>query len=154
MTELDKIPSAGDPAQKLLISGAGCIRKNLEVIEIRLEIEMTNNNGGSGGKWYPSAKVRKEIEDYLTVSGLVRKPFGFQASIRLTRILGKRQSLWDSDSGLRGNSKELIDALVACGWFVDDGPKYIKETQFRQDATQRKNGPAILLEVFPVGTWI
>ena len=32
------------------------------------------------------------------------------------------------------NLKELIDALVVVGWFVDDGPKYISEVRFRQRA--------------------
>jgi hypothetical protein len=48
----------------------------------------------------------------------------------------------------RGNVKELIDSLVELGWFVDDGPKWITHCDYRQDASQRINGPSVMIEVF------
>jgi len=113
-----------------------------------LPIELTNGNDGRGSKWYSSAKVRKRIETTLRGLGLVRQPFEYQVAIRLTRVLGKGQQFWDSDSFYRGNSKELIDALVACGWFHDDGPKWIVDATGKQDASQRVNGPCVIVEVF------
>ena len=65
----------------------------------------------------------------------------------ITRILGKGQRLWDSSSIGRGNWKEIEDALVAIGWFHDDGPKWITETRFFQDAGQRQNGPAVRVRI-------
>jgi hypothetical protein len=50
---------------------------------------------------------------------------------------------------LRGNYKEIEDALVACGWFVDDSMQYIAITIGKQDETRRKEGPAIELEILP-----
>ncbi len=79
---------------------------------------------------------------------LKRDPFKFPVKLTLTRILGPNQRLWDADSVLRGNAKQLVDSLVAVGWFHDDSMKYITQVIGAQDATQRENGPAVLIEVF------
>jgi hypothetical protein len=50
---------------------------------------------------------------------------------------------------LRGNYKEIEDALVACGWFTDDSTDHIALTVGKQDATRRKEGSAIELEILP-----
>ena len=118
-----------------------------EILRIQLPIELTNGNDGRGSKWFNSARLRKSIEIDLRNLGHSRAPFEFPVNIHLIRILGPRQSFWDSDSGFRGNAKELIDALVAVGWFVDDGPKWIKSATFSQDARQRKNGPGVCIVV-------
>jgi hypothetical protein len=80
--------------------------------------------------------------------GLVSVPFEFPVEVHVTRILGPRQSFWDSSSVLRGNYKEIEDSLVAVGWFHDDSTKYITNTAGFQDATQRENGPAVKIEIF------
>ena len=98
-------------------------------------IELTNGNDGRGGRWFSSAKIRKQIEATLIACGHRRaEPFDAPVSLLVTRVMGKRQKAWDADSWQRGNLKELIDALVVVGWFVDDGPKYISEVRFRQRA--------------------
>lgn len=114
-----------------------------------LDWELTNNNNGQSKSWYNSANERHMIESYLLSEQLKRtQPYGAPTWIRITRVLGKGQRLWDMSSGLRGNSKQLIDAFVAIGWFVDDCPKYVKEVRFAQDSSQRQKGPSILFEVF------
>ena len=118
------------------------------IITRTIPIELTNDNNGRGNKWFSSAKVRKEIEATLRVLGLERDPFDHPVRIHITRVLGSGQRFWDEDSKLRGNSKELIDALVAVGWFVDDGPKYVTDVTASQDASQRVNGPCVVVEVF------
>lgn len=114
---------------------------------ITLPFELTNGNDGRGSKWFSSAKLRKGFEDSLRAMRLVREPFDYPVTIDVTRVLGPRQSLWDSSSIGRGNWKEIEDALVACGWFHDDGPKYITRTTFHQDATRRKDGPCIVVSI-------
>ena len=52
----------------------------------------------------------------------------------MIRLLGKGQRLWDYDSIGRGSAKELLDAVVATGWFVDDGPQWITGCRYDQDA--------------------
>jgi hypothetical protein len=114
-----------------------------------LPFELTNGNDGRGGKWFSSSKLRKKFEKDLRLLGLVRQPFPHPVVVTVTRILGPRQSLWDSSSIGRGNWKEIEDALVACGWFVDDSPKYITRTIFEQDVTNRGDGPAVLVAIAP-----
>ena len=100
-----------------------------------LPIELTNGNDGRGGRWFSSAKVRKQIEETFIACGHRRSmPFEAPVSLLVTRVMKKYQSAWDADSWQRGNLKELIDALVVVGWFTDDGPKYISEVRFRQRA--------------------
>jgi hypothetical protein len=111
-----------------------------------LPIELTNGNDGRGSKWFKSSKIRKQIAIVLFTEK--RKPFDYPVAIRITRILGRKQQLWDSDSVGRGNAKELIDSLVELGWFHDDGPKWITHCDYRQDSSQRENGPSVLVEVF------
>lgn len=115
-----------------------------------LPIELTNGNDGRGNKWFSSAKVRKQIEQTLRALRLEREPFNHPVRVHVTRILGKGQRLWDSSSIGRGNWKEIEDALVAVGWFHDDGPQWITETRFFQDANHRPDGPATLVAVYGV----
>jgi len=116
-------------------------------VNITLPFELTNGNDGRGSKWFSSAKLRKGFEDNLRKLGHVREPFGYPVAVTVTRILGPRQSLWDSSSIGRGNWKEIEDAMVACGWFHDDGPKYITRTTFEQDANHRGEGPAVMVHI-------
>jgi hypothetical protein len=98
-----------------------------------LPVVLTNYNNGQSRTWKISASERKKIERILLANGHQRKvPFGEPVVVRITRVLGYKQGLWDSDSGLRGNAKQLVDSLVACGWFIDDSAKYITETRFGQ----------------------
>lgn len=110
-------------------------------------IELTNGNDGRGHRFWSSAKCRKDLEQKLRLSGLTRSPFNFPVKITVTRILGKGQRLWDSSSIGRGNWKELEDALVSCGWFTDDSPRFVTMTDFRQDDCRRNQGPAVELHI-------
>ena len=112
-----------------------------------LPFELNNGNDGRGSKWFSSANVRKKFEKSLRLLGMVYVPLDTPVAVTVTRVLGKGQRKWDSSSGLRGNWKEIEDAMVACGWFHDDGPKWITETTFRQDDSRRKDGPAIIVEM-------
>jgi hypothetical protein len=116
---------------------------------IILPIKLTNGNTGRGNAWYMSAAFRDKVEKKLRRLGLARQPFQMPVTVTVTRILGRGERLWDSSSILRGNYKEIEDALVAIGWFVNDSPKYIRWTNGRQDDTRRSKGPAIELEILP-----
>lgn len=116
-----------------------------------LPFELTNGNTGRGHQWFRSAKLRKQFEAGIRAMGLARKPYDVPCNVTVTRVLGKGQRLWDSSSIGRGNYKELEDALVACGWFVDDSPKHITRTLFRQDESRREEGPFTEIQVTPSG---
>lgn len=113
-----------------------------------LPIELTNGNDGRGNKWCSSSRVRKKIEEILRLMGHEREPIDGPCCVHITRILGPNQRLWDADSILRGNAKELLDALVSLGWFVDDGPKWIKQVVGFQDDARRNEGPSVVVTVF------
>lgn len=112
-----------------------------------LPFDLTNGNEGRSKSWYKPAAVRKKFERNLILYGFRRKPFEKKVIVKVTRILGKGQRLWDSSSVLRGSYKELEDALVAVGWFHDDSPKFIENTFSYQDDSRRSEGPAIEIEV-------
>jgi len=118
------------------------------ILRETIKLNLTNGNDGQGRAWYKTASTRKAIEQQLKVQDLKRDPFEFPVKVTLTRILGPNQRFWDADSVLRGNAKQLIDSLVAVGWFHDDSMKFITQVIGAQDATQRENGPAVLIEVF------
>jgi hypothetical protein len=118
----------------------------------RIPFDMSNSNDGQGHAWYRTAAVRKAISDQLARQGMQRETFQFPVRLRVTRILGPRQRLWDSDSILRGSYKQLQDTLVDAGWFHDDSPKYITEVLGKQDKDNRSEGPAVLIEVFKDGS--
>ncbi len=125
--------------------------KDEPIVSIVLPVELTNGNDGRGSKWFSSAKVRKDMERVLAVYR--RDPFDQPVRVVVTRFLGKGQRLWDSSSVLRGNWKEIEDALVALGWWHDDCPKWIVKTEGEQDDSQRDEGPAVLVDVFEVTNW-
>lgn len=115
----------------------------------RLPFELTNGNDGRTKSWYKPAKIRKDIETQLRLLQLGQaEPFVDPVAVEVLRILGPGQRLWDYSSGLRGNWKEIEDALVAVGWFADDGPKHIKRVWFDQDASRREDGPSIVVSVY------
>jgi hypothetical protein len=120
------------------------------LLAVELPIELTNGNDGRGSRWYRSDAVRKRLERLVRDLRLVRSPFRHEVRLEITRVLGARQRLWDADSVGRGNAKELVDSLVACGWFADDGPKWITACDYRQDNTRRADGPCVVVRVFAV----
>jgi len=120
----------------------------MKLLDVTLPIEINNRNKGQGHHWISTHKTRQEMERTLCLLGMKRQPFDVPVRVVATRILGKGQKLWDSSSILRGSYKQLEDALVACGWFHDDSPKYITETIGRQDSKHRSTGPAVRIEVY------
>lgn len=144
MTKTSKVLPNRDPCEDRGLLGS----EKVEVLRAVLPIELTNGNDGRGCRWFRSAKVRDDLERILRALRHVREPFDFPVSLTVTRILGPRQKLWDVSSCGRGNWKELEDALVACGWFHDDGPRWIESIAWEQDGTQRKNGPAVEITVY------
>lgn len=118
------------------------------VLSVTLPMELTNGNNGQGHSWHHTAKDRKDYEPCLKALGHVRKPFKTKMNMRITRILGTRQHLWDQSSVLRGSAKQLEDALVSCGWFVDDSPDWIGLVIGDQEVPTKRGKPQVKIEVF------
>jgi hypothetical protein len=107
--------------------------------------KLTNGNDGRGNAFWKSAKFRKTCEQYLRANQMARKPFECPVVVHVTRMFSGRERPWDSSSIGRGNWKEIEDALVAVGWFHDDGPKWILRTVFNQ---RKHNETCVMVEVF------
>jgi hypothetical protein len=104
---------------------------------IELPIELTNNNTGRTQHFGRSASQRKKYERIIRVKFGQQVPFSSKVEIVVQRVLAARQRLWDFSSVLRGNWKEIEDALVACGFLSDDGPEYVGLCIGDQDAETR-----------------
>lgn len=114
-----------------------------------LSIELKNSNDGRGHSFYRTNATRNNIARDLSI--LISRPddtYEGPLNLVLTRILGKRQQLWDPDSVLRGTAKELIDSIVEMGFLLDDGPRQLGIVLGLQDASQREIGPAIQLDFY------
>ena len=121
------------------------------LLTVTLPIELTNGNQGRGGHWAATKRRRDDYESLIILMGHRRKPFDCPVRIQVTRLRGRRQRAWDSDSWQRGNLKEIIDSLVACGWFHGDDRRWIAETTFNELAFG-KHGyalPATRIDVLP-----
>ena len=119
------------------------------LLDIVLPIELSNRNDGQGHSFWRTVAEKKVFSKQL--SFYKRQPFKIPTFVAVTRILGKRQQLWDYSSGLRGSWKQLEDALVDAGWWYDDGPEYITGIIFRQDSGNRHNGPAVRIQIWQSG---
>ena len=120
-----------------------------ELVErLVLPIELTNGNEGRTKHFGASASRRKNYEQLIALSCGRRSPISEPVTVTVNRILGRGQRLWDSSSILRGNYKELEDALVACGFFHDDGPSWILSTIGTQDDSRRSEGPSVEISIY------
>jgi len=111
--------------------------------KIRLPVRLTNNNAGRTQHFGRSANQRKRYERIIRAEFGQQKPFDVAVQIVVIRVLGKNERLWDYSSILRGNWKEIEDALVACGFLVDDGPNYVKLVIGVQETLERERGPCV-----------
>jgi len=118
-----------------------------KMITLEIPIPLTNNNDGQSRHWSKANQHKQTFAKTLAIMRMKATPPERKQRVTITRILGKGQSLWDADSVLRGNAKQLLDSLVDAGYFVDDSPKYITEVFGKQDATRREDGPAIRVEI-------
>lgn len=112
-----------------------------------LPVPLSNNNDGQTRHWGKSVAYKTMYARTLAQLRFKAVPPTYQQKIVITRILGKKERLWDADSVLRGSAKQLIDSLVGAGFLIDDSPKYLTEAIGRQDATRREDGPAIEIEI-------
>ena len=121
-----------------------------QIRSITLPIEITNDNEGRSKHWTKAANRKHNYAKILRIMGGKVEPLETSCRIEITRILGAGQRLWDADSIGRGSVKELIDSFVACRWLHDDGPKWVSEVTYRQDASDRKAGPSVKVDFYEV----
>ncbi len=130
---------------------------------IILDRELKNANNGQSKHWSTSHKERQAWAVAVR-DGWIKDVSGVEShtddwwecasdpdtkiGLIVTRHLGKRQRLWDSDSVLRGNAKQCIDALISAGMAVDDSPAFVEWTIGVQDDSNKEAGPYTTIEVY------
>ncbi len=117
----------------------------LRLIEVELPIRLSNSNDGRGHSFWRTKRKRDEFEATLRLYGDIRTPLDDPVFVRVTRLYSGRERAWDYSSGLRGDWKELEDSLVACGWFHDDSPKWIRGVVFDQ---HKRDQSGTRIEIF------
>ena len=137
---------------------------------IHLPMKLKNNNQGQGHHWSGSHRERRAASEAVakaeyryTMDGhttigctLLEWLSGPHTSygklgIIVWRVLGPRERLWDADSVLRGNYKQIQDALIEAGLAEDDSPKYIDWVLGRQDKERRDEGSSVEIELYDLG---
>lgn len=131
-----------------------------KICTLFLDAELRNYNAGQGRHWGMTHAEKKRMQNavlsaQLDIDGQLLPmrekwhgnqnkifPLG-KCDITVCRILGRGQRLWDADSVMRGNCKQLIDSIVDAGIIHDDGPKYVGLCLGLQDPSRREIGPAI-----------
>ena len=130
------------------------------ILTISIDAELKNQNTGQTRHWSTAHREKKTMttalrEGRILYPGdgnlrfgvfcreIMMHPFDCVVDVTVKRILGKGQRLYDPDSILRGNCKQLIDAVVDAGLLVDDSTRHIGRVLGLQDANQRERGPSI-----------
>lgn len=114
---------------------------------IDIDIVLTNGNNGQGRQWYETDNEVKRCKKLLRELKYVFRPLEFPVKLRITRLIGKGKQYWDPSSILGGNIKQLIDAMVACDWFVDDSRKWVTAVIPHQ-MERRDKPPGVRIEIF------
>lgn len=120
-------------------------------VSIVLPIPLQNSNEGRAGTWHKSANSRKSIEGTLRLFRHVYDPSDMPpVKLTITRLWGRGQKPLDEDSLGRGNAKQLIDSMVACGWLVDDSRPHVMQCDYRQ----RKSDDGIAATLVEMTRWM
>jgi len=106
-------------------------------------------------EWLPSANAMLRMSGWRLKQHVKRQaintfgtnpfPLKTRGVVHITRVLGPRQRFMDQDN-LRLIMKPLVDALVTCGYLVNDNEVWA-DISYRQDETRREIGPRIELEI-------
>ena len=138
------------------------------IAEIEVPMKLKNNNQGQGRHWSGSHKERRiaseavaqaicwphpatESDKPVKLSEWIsqqKKGRDGKLGLVVNRVLGKRERLWDADSVLRGNYKQIQDALIEAGLAEDDSPKYIDWVLGMQISEWRDQGPKVVIDVY------
>lgn len=135
------------------------------LVKVVVNANVANRNDGQGRHWSTSSKAKKRLFESCRQAEFYRWcdelddwspsdlkscqiPSRQRVDILATRILKPKQRLWDPDSILRGEFKQLLDSLVQLRVIEDDGHKYVNFVVGDQDPNRRHAGPAFELIFF------
>ena len=119
-------------------------------LTLELPIQLLSKNARDKLHYRARHKLRRE---YGAVIELIyprrEEPPRVKQRVTVTRVLGPRERLFDGQNVGAGSAVELIDALTAAGFWVDDAPRWL-ETAFKQGDRPGVKGPAVVIEIEPL----
>lgn len=118
-----------------------------EPLTLILPIQLLSKNARDKLHYRARHKLRQDYQDIIRIKYPRRgEPPRVKQHATVTRIMGRRERLFDQQNIGAGSAVELIDALTAAGYWVDDAPRWL-ETAFRQNNSPTVTGPAVMVEI-------
>ena len=119
-------------------------------LTLTLPIQLLSKNARDKLHYRARHKLRR---DYGAIIELIyprrADPPKVKQRATVTRVLGPRERPFDEQNVGAGSAVELIDALSAAGFWVDDAPRWL-ETVFTQGDRPGVTGPAVVVEIEPL----
>ncbi len=114
-----------------------------------LPVQLLSKNARDKLHYRARHKLRRDYEEVIRLAYPRRgEPPRTKQRVTVTRVLGPRERPFDGQNVGAGSAVELIDALTACGFWVDDAPRWL-ETAFEQGDRPGVKGPAVVVEIEP-----
>ena len=138
------ISRPGTPTTKTTVVGAS------EPLTLVLPIQLLSKNARDKLHYRARHKLRREYQAVIELTYPRRgEPPRVKQRVTVTRVLGPRERPFDEQNVGAGSAVELIDALTAAGFWVDDAPRWL-ETAFKQGDNPAVKGPAVVVEIEPL----
>ena len=121
-----------------------------EPLRLVLPIQLLSKNARDKLHYRARHKLRKDYQAVIELTYPRRAgPPQVKQRVTVTRVLGPRERPFDGQNVGAGSAVELIDALSAAGFWVDDAPRWL-ETAFKQGDSPAVKGPAVVVEIEPL----
>jgi hypothetical protein len=118
-----------------------------EPLTLVLPIQLLSKNTRDKLHYQARGKLRKDYQEIIELKYPRREPAPeVRQRATVTRVKGPRERDFDEQNIGAGSAIELVDALTAAGYWIDDSPKWL-ETMFVQSSSEKVKGPAVLVEI-------
>ena len=119
-------------------------------LTLELPIQLLSKNARDKLHYRARHKLRRDYQAIIELTYPRRgEPPRVKQRVTVTRVLGPQERLFDGQNVGAGSAVELIDALTAAGFWVDDAPRWL-ETAFEQGDHPGVKGPAVVVGIEPL----
>lgn len=121
--------------------------KAIEPLTLILPIQLLSKNSRDKLHYQARGRLRKQYREIIELKHPRRTPTPqVRQRATVTRVKGPRERDFDEQNIGAGSAIELMDALTAAGYWLDDSPKWL-ETEFAQSAGGKIKGPSVVVEI-------
>lgn len=124
--------------------------KVAEPLTLVLPIQLLSKNVRDRLHWRQQRQLKTDYLNIIRAKYRLRATPQVKQRATVTRVRGPRERDFDEQNIGAGSAVELIDALTAAGYWVDDSPTWL-ETNFKQTAGGKVKGPAVVVEIEVLG---